>query len=348
MHPNSELVLTVEKPAAGGRMLARHEGQVVFVLGAIPGERVRVRVERVSRQLGFATVVEVLESSSDRRTGTIDLACGGSLYAHIAYPRQLALKSEIIADAFARIGRINLPGVVGVAPSPEDGYRMRARLHVRGRLVGFFREGTHDVCDVRQTRQLLPATVDTIDRLMAAIRAAGVDDAAIREIELAENVDASHRVTHLDLAAGADRAIEMDLARLGEIEGLTGLSTAGAAYGDVYVTDTIALDGQPTVALRRHVLAFFQGNRHLINQLVAHVVAQAPSDGEVIDLYAGVGLFAVTAAAFRGARVTAVEGDRVAAADLAANAASSGAVTAVHRSVEDFLRGARPAERSCR
>ena len=88
MQPNSEVVVTVEKPVAGGRMLARHEGQVVFVLGAIPGERVRVRVERVSRQVAFAEVVEALEASPDRREGTIDLACGGSLYAHIAYPRQ--------------------------------------------------------------------------------------------------------------------------------------------------------------------------------------------------------------------------------------------------------------------
>ena len=47
-------------------------------------------------------MIEVLEPSADRRAGKIDLACGGSLYAHIAYPRQLALKSELLADAFAR------------------------------------------------------------------------------------------------------------------------------------------------------------------------------------------------------------------------------------------------------
>ena len=58
--PNTDVDVTIEKPAAGGRMLARHDGQVVFVLGAIPGERVRVHVERVTRQLGFAEVIEVL------------------------------------------------------------------------------------------------------------------------------------------------------------------------------------------------------------------------------------------------------------------------------------------------
>ena len=62
---------------------------------------------------------------------------------------------------------------MAVAASPEDGYRMRARLHVRGARFGFFREGTHDLCDARATRQLLPATLDTLDRLMAGIRSIG-------------------------------------------------------------------------------------------------------------------------------------------------------------------------------
>src|SRR5207342_1388324 len=108
--------------------------------------------------------------SADRRAPGGDPLCGGCLYAHIAYPQQLELKALVIADAFARIGRIDLPAIVHVAPSPEEGYRMRARLHVRGRVVGFFREGTHEVCDARQTRQLLPATSDVLDRLVAAMR----------------------------------------------------------------------------------------------------------------------------------------------------------------------------------
>src|SRR5262249_15008272 len=83
---------------------------------------------------------------------------------------------------------------------------------------------------------------------------------------------------------------------------------------------------------------FFQGNRFLLADFVAHVVDQVPVSSPALDLYAGVGLFAVSAAAARGARVTAVEGDRFAAADLAANAsATSGAGTPGHQSIEDFL-----------
>ena len=324
--------LTIDKPAAGGRMIARADRLVVLVSGVIPGERVRARIERVGKGVAYAAAVDIEAASPDRRDAGGDPLCGGCLYAHIAYPRQLELKSQVIADAFARIGHLELPAAVRVAPSPEDGYRMRARLHVRGRLVGFFREGTHEVCDARQTRQLLPATLDAVDRLVAAMHSLGLE--GIREIELAENLDASHRVVHLDAAAALDaRSLE----QLAATDGLTGLSSPAGARGDVRVTDAIAVDGHPPVLLGRHVLAFFQGNRYLVNQLVAHVVNAVPLESDVVDLYAGVGLFAVTAAATRGARVTAVEGDRIAASDLRANAAQTdGAVRPIHQSVEEF------------
>ena len=48
------LSLSIEKPAAGGRMIARHEGQVILVSGAVPGERVLARVDRTERRLAFA------------------------------------------------------------------------------------------------------------------------------------------------------------------------------------------------------------------------------------------------------------------------------------------------------
>jgi 23S rRNA (uracil1939-C5)-methyltransferase len=326
------LSLTIEKPAAGGRMIARAAGQVVLVGGAIPGESVRARVERVGKGVAYAETLEVESASADRRDVFADLQCGGCLYGHIAYPRQLELKGQVIGDAFQRIGRLPLRVPVPVAASPEDGYRMRARLHVRGHRLGFFREGTHEVCDARQTRQLLPATCDALDRVSGAMQSPAID--AVREVELAENVDASDRVLFLDAASQIDaRAVE----RLADIEGVTGVVTASASHGDTHVTDRLTVGGV-TVSLRRHVLAFFQGNRHLLPALVTHVVDQLPANGEVLDLYAGVGVFAVSAALARGVRVTAVEGDRVAAADLASNvAAAGGSMVAVHQAVEDFV-----------
>jgi 23S rRNA (uracil1939-C5)-methyltransferase len=329
--PGQILPLTIDKPAAGGRMIARVDGQVVLVGGAIPGERVTARVERVAKGVAYADTLSADEPSADRRAAPADPLCGGCLYAHIAYPRQLDLKSLVIADAFGRIAHLPLTSAVPVAASPEEGYRMRARLHVRGQHWGFFREGTHEICDARATRQLLPATCETLDRLVAEMRALGAADAA--EIEISENVDASERVAHVDAPQplGAD-AIQ----RLAAVDGLT---------PGPYVTDVLTLDAYPPISLRRHVLAFFQGNRFLLRDLVAHVVAQVPEGGTAVDLYAGAGLFAIAAAVSRSARVTAVEGDRFAAADLVANALEScAAVAPLHQAVETFT--ARPSAAS--
>jgi len=332
--PGQLVPLAIDKPAAGGRMIARFDGQVVLVAGAIPGERVVARIERVSKRVAYAQTATVEDASPDRRQPSADPECGGALFGHIAYERQRAIKREVIVDAFARIGRLTLPSPPVVAPSREDGYRMRARLHVRGRRVGFFREATHDLCAVRGTQQLLPESCDVLDRLEATLRSLGID--AVREIELSENVDASERAIALDV----DNAIEARASeRLAATDGLTGLVAPGQSHGRPQVTDRMEIDSRP-LELQRHVHAFFQGNRYLLRDLVAHVVSQL-HDGPAIDLYAGVGLFAVAAAATRAIPVTAVEGDRYAAADLDVNAARVSGVHAVHQSVEAFITGLR-------
>jgi 23S rRNA (uracil1939-C5)-methyltransferase len=306
-------------------MIARADGQVVLVSGAIPGERVTARVERLGKGVVYASTTEVREPSADRRAPVTDCACGGLLYAHIAYPRQLEIKAAVIADAFGRIGRLPLAAPVAVAGSPEDGYRMRARLHVRDGRWGFFREGTHTLCDARATRQLLPATCDAVDDVVTRLAVLGAAD--VREIELSENVDASERAMHLEGGEAATVASDPALAR---------------ALGPPTVTDRLSIRGHE-VALDRHVLSFFQGNRYLLGRLVTHVVDALGSGATAIDLYAGVGLFAVSAAACKGLRVTAVEGDRVSAEDLRANGLreGSGRVRAVHEAVEAFVAASR-------
>ncbi len=323
----STVSLTIDKPAAGGRMIARLDGQVVLVSGAIPGERVTARIERAGKGVLYAATVSVDEASPDRRPVSGDPECGGCLFAHVAYERQRMLKSDVIADAFARIAKLPLPARVAVAPSPESGYRMRARLHMRGRRLGFFREGTHEICDARPTGQLLAATCDTLDRLAAAIASLGLE---VRELDLSENVDASDRAVSLDVAAPLDaRSVD----RLAATDGITAFGPGGS------VSERLLVEGVPIV-LRRSVLAFFQGNRYLITSLVEHVVSAIPAGAAVVDLYAGAGLFAVAAALARHARVRAVEGDRVSAADLVANAVACVDLTPLHQPVETFLSSA--------
>jgi 23S rRNA (uracil1939-C5)-methyltransferase len=338
------VTVLIEKPAAGGRMIARVDGQVVLVAGTIPGERVAARIDRLGKGVAYASTVTVEEPSPDRRAVRGDSQCGGGVYTHIEYDRQRALKSVLVADAFARIGRLSLPAEVAVAPSPVEGYRMRARLHCRGGLLGFFREGTHDLCGVRQTGQLLPSTCDAIDRLGGELAKLAAGE--VEEIEIAENLDASERVVHIRTAPTSGSAWREAPFSIEGVTGLTISTPRGGTRvlsGSPFVTDRFEVGAADAIAVRRHVLAFFQGNRFLLRGLVAHVVERVPVGAAVIDLYAGGGLFAVAAARARQARVTAVEGDRAGAADLAANAASAGGgVHAVHQSVELFVTSAAP------
>jgi 23S rRNA (uracil1939-C5)-methyltransferase len=344
-----EVELAIEKPAAGGRMIARHDGQVVLVSGAIPGERVVARIERTERRLAFASVVDVKEHSPDRRDGIADPLCGGCVYSHIAYSRQLALKADIVRDAFGRIGRIPIDDPIAVAASPEHGYRMRARFHVEGTRVGFYREGTHTLCDAAQTRQVSDEARDSVAAAVAHLVRGG---ARVDGVELTESIDGTERALSITVD-DVQRVAEDTLEELPAASGLRGCAIqdargAGLAAGDPSVSDTLAILSRSRLeagVLRRHAASFFQANRYLVPDLVTAVMDAVPSTGAVLDLYAGVGLFTVALAGFGAREMTAVEGDRASGADLKENARAAvsraGRVRVVLDSVERYLGSAR-------
>ena len=335
MTPGDLLTLDIERPVAGGRMLARHEGRVVLVAGAIPGERVTARVARVAKGVAHAETVDVLTASSDRRPAE-DWRCGGRDYAHVAYERQRALKGEIIADAFRRLARLPLPSPPGVQASPEQGYRLRARLHAAGGRLGFFREGTHALCEVEGTGQLSPGTIGWIRHAERALAPAAA--ATIAGVDIAENIPETERTAHVEIRGAVERGAWAPLT-----DGLTGLSVQAergetiTIAGTPTVTDRLPVTGTAgaaEVVLSRHTTAFFQANRFLLPWLLQHVVGLV-RDGALLDLYAGVGLFGLAAAAAGQGPVTLVEGDRTSGADLEANAGPfSGRVRLLRRSVE--------------
>jgi len=315
-------------------MLARHDGQVVLVWGAIPGERVRARIERSGKGVLFAETVAVVAASPDRRSGLADWRCGGNVLAHVVYERQLQIKSEIIRDAFARIARLPLPASPVVIASPEQGYRMRARLHVGDGRVGFMREGSHEICAVGPTQQLLPATVAWLEGVEARLREGTLN--GLTSIEIAENIAATERAAHLELAPGADARAFAVLAT----DAVTGLSAQVLDRRSVEMIAGLSTisDSLGSLVLKRDVRAFFQGNRFLLETLVRHVGELVPEDGPVIDLYAGVGLFGLSLAAAGRSDVTLVEGDPISAHDLEQNARPLATRARVERSsVEDFL-----------
>jgi 23S rRNA (uracil1939-C5)-methyltransferase len=341
MEVGSDIIVDIEKPAVGGPMLARHHGQVVLVWGGIPGERVRARVERVAKNILHAETAEVLVASPDRRDAGPDWRCGGNAFAHIVYDRQCRLKAEIICDALERIGRLPSPPCPEVLGSPERGYRMRARFRVLDGRLGFFREGSHQLCDPAVSGQLLPQTTEWIaaaERLIAHERLTGLTG-----VELSENIRGDERACHLDLEAGADASRFVVLAT----QGLTGLSAARSdrpgvelLAGIPTVSDVLHVnpdDPRSALRLRRDVRAFFQANRYLLEPLLRRVVALA-LPGAIVDLYSGVGLFGLSLAASGADDVALVEGDAVSGASLEENAAPfRGRVSIARCSVESFL-----------
>jgi 23S rRNA (uracil1939-C5)-methyltransferase len=343
--PGATITVDALKVTGGGRMLAMHEGKPVFLWGAIPGERVEARVERVGKGVINASTIAVHSPSPDRRPVAGDWRCGGSVLAHVQYKAQLRLKGQIIEDAFRRIGKMPLPEIPEVIASPEEGYRMRAHVHVRKGRVGFYREGTHDLCDAAATRQLLPSTNAWIAHAQDVLRRDRLGE--VSGIQITENIEGDERACHLDLTSGDQWRKCAALA-----DGLVGLSVRAGEDGPMHlvagtpaVHDVIEV-GDASVQLRRDVRAFFQGNRFLVARLVKEVVARVPS-GAVVDLYAGGGLVGLSLAAAGASDVTLVEGEPITARDLEANARPySGRVHVVRRSVEGFLAsgGARNAD----
>ncbi len=160
--------LEIERVAHGGVFVARHEGRVVFVADAIPGERVAARVSDQGKEKFWrAETVEVLEASPDRREhvwaeASVDrapeLRPGGAEFGHIRMERQRALKGDVLRDALSRMAGVE----VGVEVAPVDpalaegvsvddgtGWRTRMRLHVGadGR-VGPYTARSHSIVPV--------------------------------------------------------------------------------------------------------------------------------------------------------------------------------------------------------
>lgn len=168
----TDIELDVTNVAHGGVFVARHEGRVVFVSEAIPGERVRARITE-ARHGSFwrADTVEVLAASEHRRPHVWSAAsvdrdpadrAGGAEFGHIDLDYQRSLKASVISDALARMAKLDLAIVVEDAPGDEAapgdeptahapglGWRTRVRLQVaEDGTVGPYAARSHRVIAV--------------------------------------------------------------------------------------------------------------------------------------------------------------------------------------------------------
>ena len=120
-----ELVLTVDSLAHGGNGVARRDGYVVFVAGAVPGDRVRAVVGKAKKAYAEARAVEIVEPSADRVPPRADHP--GAPWQVLPYERQLEVKAEQVDDALRRIGRLEGYELEPIVPALER-WRYRNKL----------------------------------------------------------------------------------------------------------------------------------------------------------------------------------------------------------------------------
>ncbi|ANS77007.1 RNA methyltransferase [Paenibacillus yonginensis] len=104
-----------------GEGVGRAEGYTLFVAGALPGEKVRVKVISTKKQFGYAKLLDVLEASPDRVAAPCPIydQCGGCQLQHMSYAGQLAWKRQRVIDALERIGKLRVQGSAGIGADVE-------------------------------------------------------------------------------------------------------------------------------------------------------------------------------------------------------------------------------------
>src|SRR5438067_4737655 len=167
--------VTIERILPGGFGLAHAEGKTLMVALAAPGDRLRVRIDRVKGNVGFASIIEVVEPSPERNAPPCPYfgRCGGCDFQQLAYEAQLSAKAEIIKDCLHRIGHINTVPDFNITPAPNQWrYRSRAQWQydpVRQRL-GYFESASRRVCDVSECAVLVPELQETLETLRHKMR----------------------------------------------------------------------------------------------------------------------------------------------------------------------------------
>lgn len=312
-----DATVTIERWAYGGTGLARVDGRVIFAPFVMPGERVRVELGGgVNAQLA-----EILEASPERVAPPCPLfaRCGGCHYQHAPYEFQLARKVEILREQLRRVGKIEYTGEIETVSGAPLGYRNRVQVHVQvpknsndrsARKLGYLAARSHELVPLTGD---CPVASPRLNQALAAMRGRLTDarfPRFVRSLELFTN-ETDVQVNVID----TDQPLRRDFFDWCE-------SVATLEYPTALGT------------FRVSPRSFFQVNRFLVEKLVETAIGSAEGE-RALDLYAGVGLFALPLAK-RFASVTAVESGSSAARDLELNAAGI-KMGVEHSRVEDYL-----------
>jgi 23S rRNA (uracil1939-C5)-methyltransferase len=324
--------------AHGGEAIGRHAGKVVFTPYAIPGERVRVEIVEEKERWARARLVEVLEASPDRVTPPCPYfgpgQCGGCQWQHIAYPRQAELKQEIVADQLRRLAHLADPPVADIAvpagpASPDEapafldyGYRNQVRFGMTpDGKPGFRRTDGPGLIAVDRC----PLLHERLDAVHAALDVAWPGLTAI-----AAHVGVNTGQAMIVLETQTDEGPELELDVPAACVLLTGRGLT-PLIGDPWIEE-LAAGRRYRISAGSAFPANTTGAEVLVE--IVSVYAGLQPDDVLLDLYSGVGLYAL-ALGDSAAEVICVEPSPEACEDFAANAGEQANVSLHEGAIEE-------------
>ncbi len=311
----------------------------VFCFGPLPHECARVRVTEVKRRYAVGELIERLSDSPNRAQPFCRVfgECGGCQVQHLAYPAQLAWKREIVRNALARIGGLSAGVAATIGMIDPRAYRNKMALVVTGGEtpeLGFYRQRSHDVVPI----DTCPVVAPRLDATLGRIDELRRDDPVKRMLADARHIVARSggatdqvalSVTTVRESGAVARAAEVLMQRAPWIVGVTNSfdpSSANAIAGRRHRV----LCGTPEIeeeirGVRYRVSAgsFFQINAEMVGRIFDFLSPRLGEPGALVDLYCGIGTFALFFAK-HGWSVIGVEENARAVDEAVANARLNG------------------------
>ena len=313
--------LYIESYASDGAGVARLDGAVVFVKGAVRGETCQVYLDKVGRSAiwGHVTAVEVASSSRVEPDCPYYERCGGCCYRHMTYAEELEAKRQRVEDAIQRIGGVDLtvPPVLGAA-HPER-YRNKAQFPVApGPRIGFYQKRTHAVTDVEDcllqseaAARLRATTRSWMKQFHIPAYQERSGKGLVRHVYVRTNRKGQSLYCLLINGSTAPRLTELVGALRAAEPGLVGVVLGinekrnnvilGDSYrtlwGQDYLDDTLC-----GLTFRLSVPSFYQVNPEQTEVLYRQAAEYAGLTGgeTVLDLYCGIGTIGLTMAGQAG------------------------------------------------
>jgi 23S rRNA (uracil1939-C5)-methyltransferase len=315
LQKNQSIPLTIERLSGDGSGVGHYEGEAVFVPGTAPDDELKVHIVKDCGRYAFGIVEELITPSAQRIPVDCAVAapCGGCSLRHLSYQAELQAKQESVADAFRRIGGLDLP-VLPILPSPDvDRYRNKVQFPVgvdkNGKpCIGFYAGRTHRIvpcadcklqpsvlneignfiCDFLGTHQIAPYSEESGKGLVRHIfLRRGAHSEQIMVCLVCTRAKLPHREELVQALCTAFPAIKTIILNVNAQKTNVILGAENhVLYGDGFIDDTLC-----NVPVRLGVFSFYQVNTAGAEQLYAAAAnrAQLQPNDLLLDLYCGMG-----------------------------------------------------------